>query len=306
MSMKRIKHLKHNNIDFVKWDKTINNSAYPFIFAESFFLNACSPNWEGLVFGDYEAVFPLTVKSKYTYRYLPQPLFAGQLGIFGKIDLEKEQAIYNYLIAHFKLIEIELNTGHQLKAEGVSQKKTFVVDYKKTRECNQNTKRNIKQAISLGLKVEQVSKKETMALSKKVLYPFLKNDLQISNKGLQTFTNILEAAIKQEKLLTLKVENKQQKVVALGHFIFNERYALYLKGTNTDKKDNSGSMHLLLNSAVDQFKREGRIFDFGGGSRAGIAGFFKGLGGVELEYPILKLNRLPLLVKLLKGKSKHT
>ena len=301
--MKKLRHLKHKDIDFVRWDKTINNSAFPSIFANSFFLNASSPGWEALVFGEYETVFPLTVKSKYTYKYLPQPLFAGQLGIFGKIDLEKEQIIYGYLLSHFKLIEIELNALHKLKAEGIGEKKTFVVDYTKKRVCNQNTKRNIKQAMALGLRVEQVSKKETLALSKNTLYPFLKNNLHISNSGLKTFTSIVESALKQDKLLTLKIVNKEHNVVGIGHFIYNENYALYLKGTNTDKKDNSGSMHLLLDFALEYFKQEGRLFDFGGGSRAGIAGFFKGLGGVELNYSTLKINKLPLLVKLLKGKT---
>lgn len=70
--MKLIK-LSHKEIDFEKWDKTILSSDLPLVFAQSFYLTATCPNWEALIMGDYESVFPLPVKSKFGFRYLPQP-----------------------------------------------------------------------------------------------------------------------------------------------------------------------------------------------------------------------------------------
>ena len=63
--MNQIKHIKHQNIDFEKWDKTILSSVYPLVFAQSFYLNATCPQWDALIIGDYESVFPLTYNTKF-------------------------------------------------------------------------------------------------------------------------------------------------------------------------------------------------------------------------------------------------
>lgn len=295
-------YIKHSNIDFVKWDKTVNTSAYPSIFANSFFLNSTSPGWDALVIGDYESVFPLTIKSKYRYTYLPQPLFTGQLGLFGKTNASIETLILDYLRSNYKLIEIELNANNHPKTEGIGLSKTHIINYNTVWEYNQNTKRNIKKAQTLGLKVEKAILPEILILSKKYLNPFLKEELGISREGLFLFNQLLEEAIKLNYLVTFKVIDEHKKIRALGHFIFNKYYALYLKGTNLDKKENSGSMHLLMDTAIHYFGDKSKLFDFGGGSKTGIANFFTGLGGKPLEYPTFKVNKLPYIVKLIKNK----
>jgi hypothetical protein len=99
------------------------HSQIPFVFAQSFYLNATCPNWDALVIGDYETVFPITYKTKFGYRYLPQPPFTSQLGTYGKVNLETEQQFYNYVIEHFNLIDVELNVSNQLQSEFISPKK---------------------------------------------------------------------------------------------------------------------------------------------------------------------------------------
>ena len=91
--------------------------------------------------------------------------------------------------------------------------------------------------------------------------------------------------------------DKQGIVKALGHFISNGKHTLYLKGTNFDKADNSGSMHLLMKHAIDYFADKSLLFDFGGGSKQGLANFYMGFGGQATTYSFLQANKLSWLIK---------
>ena len=70
--------------------------------------------WDALVLDDYEAVMPLTWKKKWSIRYLYQPPFTQQLGIFSR-SLSPEVLLPGFISAmkdHFRFAEIFLNYGH--------------------------------------------------------------------------------------------------------------------------------------------------------------------------------------------------
>jgi hypothetical protein len=296
-----IKQIAHSNIDFNKWDKTVLSSQFPLVFAQSFYLNATCPKWDALVIGDYESVFPLTHKTKLGFKYLPQPSFTSQLGVYGKVNDEIEILFYNYITKKYKLIEIELNASNKIKTKEISEKKTYIIDYNKEYKYNQNTKRNIKKAVDDGLSVKRVDVKECLSLSEKWIDPFLEFELKLSNQVIKTFNVLLKSSLKNHSLLTLKAVDKKDNIKAIAHFVFNTKHALYLKGTNFDKKENSGSMHLLIDVAIKHFDGKVHFFDFGGGASVGLSGFYQGLGGSPLCYSYLKVNRLPQLLNKLKG-----
>jgi hypothetical protein len=178
-----LKHIKHSELDLKKWDRCVNNSEWPSLFALSFYLNSVCPGWEALVKGDYEAVFPITKKRKFGYTYLPHPPFTGQLGLFGKFNKETEKEVLSFLQVNFRLVEIELNCKHRLEDALYTDKCTHVIDYSKPFEYNENTKRNIKRAIKSSLEVEVIEDKTLLSLSKKYLDPFITGTLKIDHYG---------------------------------------------------------------------------------------------------------------------------
>ncbi len=296
-----LKHIKHRDINFIKWDKAILASEIPTVFAQSYFLNATSPGWDALVINDYETVFPLTWKRKWGYSYLPQPYFTGQLGAFGKVNMESETLFYKYIIKKYRLIEIELNASNHLESKYNQPKNTFVIDYKNGFSFNQNTKRNTAKAIASDMTVKEVVPQEIVALSEKVLNPFLAGDLKLPDKEIARFRNLLHNCISAGSIHTFKTVDKENTVKAIGHFVYNSKYVVFLKGTNVDKAENSGSMHLLISCAIEFFEKKCDCFDFGGGSlNEGLAGFYKGLGGLQRDYHFLRINNLPWILKVLK------
>lgn len=298
-----ITRLQHQDIDFKKWDQTILSSATPFVFAQSFYLNATCPQWDALIIGDYESVFPLTHKTKFGFTYLPQPPFTSQLGVFGKVNLEIEQLFFNYITQHYKLIDVELNISNKIVSEFITSKNTYILNYQSEYKFNQNTKRNINKAIENGFIVKQVEDKDIISLSQKHLNPFLEGEVNLTKVTVALLDDLLNNSIESKTLYTFKVLDKNQTIKALGHFICNGKHALYLKGTNFDKADNSGSMHLLMKHAIEFFSDRATFFDFGGGSKQGLANFYMGFGGQASTYSFLQVNRLPRLIKFIKNKK---
>lgn len=302
--MSELKYIKHNDIDFNKWDAVILSSQVPFVFAQSFYLNATCPQWDALVIGDYESVFPITRKTKFGYHYLPQPSFTSQLGAYGKLSDEIEKTFFDYIFKQFSLIEIELNVTNKIRSEFISPKNTFTLNYPESNKPNQNTKRNIAKANENGFKVEQVSDKESFLLSQKLLSPFLSETLGLSASAIEAYDRLIKNAAEKVYLYSFKVVDPKNEIKAFAHYICNGKHALFLKGTNFDRADNSGSMHLLMQYAIDFFRDKAVFFDFGGGSNAkGLADFYKGFGGEIMEYSFLRVNRLPWLIKLVKNKK---
>ncbi|MBK6984691.1 MAG: hypothetical protein IPH32_07995 [Bacteroidetes bacterium] len=268
-----ITRIQHQDIDFKKWDQTILSSATPFVFAQSFYLNATCPQWDALIIGDYESVFPLTHKTKFGFTYLPQPPFTSQLGVFGKVNLEIEQLFFKYITQHYKLIDVELNISNKIASEFITPKNTYILNYQSEYKFNQNTKRNINKAIENGLIVERVEDKDVISLSQKYLNPFLEGEVNLTKATVALLDDLLKNSIESKTLYTFKVLDKNQMIKAMGHFICNGKHALYLKGTNFDKVDNSGSMHLLMKYAIEFLADKSTFFDFGGGSKQGLANF---------------------------------
>jgi len=295
--------IQHQDIDFKKWDQTILNSSTPFVFAQSFYLNATCPQWDALIIGDYESVFPLTHKTKFGFTYLPQPPFTSQLGVFGKVSLEIEQLFFKYITQHYKLIDIELNISNKITSKFITPKNTYILNYQSEYKFNQNTKRNINKAIDNGLIVERVEDKDVISLSQKYLNPFLEGEVNLTKTTVALLDDLLKNSIESKTLYTFKVLDKKQTIKALGHFICNGKHALYLKGTNFDKADNSGSMHLLMKHAIEFFADKATFFDFGGGSKQGLANFYMGFDGQVSTYSFLQVNRLPRLIKFIKNKK---
>lgn len=296
-----INRLQHSEIDFLKWDTTILKSTIPFVFAQSYYLNATCPNWEALIIGDYESVFPLTQNTKFGISYLYQPPFTPQLGVYGKINTQIEETFFNYLSSHFKFIDIELNASNTFISKEHSKKTTYFIDYKNGYQLNQNTKRNITKAVELNLTFERIFDSDIIDLSKSYLNPFLSKTLNLSQATIQKFEILLKEAIQNHALYSFKVVDRNNNVKAIAHFISNGKHTVYLKGTNFDKSENTGSMHYLTHSAIQFFENRSLYFDFGGGSKESLATFYKGFGSLPLDYNVLKFNKLPWLLKLFKN-----
>ena len=86
-----IKVLHHTQIDSVKWnDCLLKVEDASFYALYEYLTSICE--WEAIVLDngvDYELIVPLPFKKKFCLKYLYQPFFCQQLGVYSKIVLEQ-------------------------------------------------------------------------------------------------------------------------------------------------------------------------------------------------------------------------
>ncbi|WP_297814294.1 hypothetical protein [uncultured Polaribacter sp.] len=104
-----IQYIKRKDLDILKYDACIENSVQSRIYGFSWYLDIVADHWDVLVLDDYEAVMPIPWKSKYGIKYIGQPYFCQQLGVFSKERLTKE--IQEEIIKKIpkKFVKVSLN-----------------------------------------------------------------------------------------------------------------------------------------------------------------------------------------------------
>ena len=107
-----VRYLRRREIEIRRWDECIINAVNPLVYGRSFYLDEMAAGqWDALVLDDYNAVMPLTWRSKFGIRYLYQPAFTQQTGIFSAqlIPSSIVETFLRQLDRHFRFAEIYLN-----------------------------------------------------------------------------------------------------------------------------------------------------------------------------------------------------
>ena len=107
-----IRFVSYSDVDKKKWDNCIRFARNGLPYAYSWYLDSVCEYWDGLIYKDYEAVFPLTWNKKFGISYMYQPFFAQQLGVFSPESLTKDliDGFLDKIPTDFKLVDIQLNT----------------------------------------------------------------------------------------------------------------------------------------------------------------------------------------------------
>ena len=111
-----ISFVKRAALDVEKYDSCIENSIQSRIYAFSWYLDIVADHWDVLVLNDYEAVMPLPWKQKFGLKYITQPYFCQQLGIFSveKISKEIQLQFIKKIPLQFLKVALVLNSQNML------------------------------------------------------------------------------------------------------------------------------------------------------------------------------------------------
>ncbi len=304
-----IRYLKNNEINKEKWDTCISTSPQSLVYAESWFLDIVSPDWEALVEDDYSSVFPLTKRKKIGINYLFQPYFTQQLGLFNAAGDISEVTLRAFLLTipkKFRLIEIQLNSSNIINHVDtffIRNKLTHVLNlsdsFEKINEnYSENLRRNIKKAKHSEI---NISKKN---LFKDVIELFRQNRglkiNNISNSHYKTLLTLLEKAESKNKLDCRRMINTNGKLIAGVIFLKSKHsYILLFSATDNEAKE-TGAMSLLIDSFIQDHSKEDVFLDFEGSMDANLARFYKSFGSKEIVYLQILKNDLPIIIRWLK------
>ena len=311
----KILHLRHNQIDRIKWDATIAQSLCDLPYAYSWYLDVVCPMWEALATEDYAYVMPLPLKKKWGISYLIHPIWVQQLGIFSAHEvtteiLEAFRRRIPYLMYDFNVNY--LNKGCLSNCSSV--KTNLIIPHNKDTDTirkgyNSNTKRNISKAQKVGLRIGEAGVEEFVSLWKSE-NTTMRWDLHF------TIQSLVEAAFSQFSILSPKAQRpsvlnsqfqsrlfgvyKDDKLIAaLFGMQTRERFIYLIPVSNQAGKEHS-AMFLLVDYILENICcQQGLVFDCEGSMIEGVARFYRGFGAEEQFYASISRCRPQWLVKIL-------
>lgn len=294
-----IRWAKRSEIDDALWNQTIAQSPHSLPYAYTWYLDAVSKSWSAIIAGNYEAVLPLPYLSKLGIKYLYQPYYCQQLGVFFNTSWNTDLAeqMVQLAVQKFPL------THYQLHAECAPLKDTFTLSERKNlllplsspfpelkKNFSENHSRNINKAAKAGL----VFVPDNAATDFENFY--LTNiDRQKENftpKHEAHFKKLCRALLNHNMAQFAAVKNNAGEwlsAVLLIHHI-NRKIALINCSTAEGKK--KGAAHFLFSQLLFQYAGQDKWFDFEGSSISSIARFYEGFGAQPETYYLLKQHLL--------------
>lgn len=298
-----IQYVRQDQIDTTKWDCCIDNAHNGFIYGYSYYLDAMSKNWDALIMNDYEAVMPLTWNKKFGIRYLYQPPFTQQLGIFSSEQLSGDtiNIFLNHSKQHFQFGEIGLNFEN--KIDGGLARNNFILSLNKNYlaiESNYNSdlKKNLRRAQKKELVYTKSNNFELTIELFKGLYS--KNLPSLKSESFELFKNVCQQVAERESLLLREVKDIENNLLSTAIFFQDKkRIYLILSATPPDGRA-ADAQHFLIDNLIREFENCPLLLDFEGSSIPSIAYFNQRFGAKNQSYYFVKWNNLPWPLKLFK------
>jgi hypothetical protein len=300
-----IKYLKHNQVDFKKWDDCIRNSINGNLYGFTWYLNIVSKGWDALILDDYVAVMPLTHKKKSGIPVVIQPFFAQQLGVFS-IKANSPEMIAAFIDAippKFKYILYNLNkynNYHEIHRKNHNFELDLIFPHDQlVKKYNENTRRNIGKAKQSKYSIEsnKCSVEEFIRLVKNNVGVKVEN---LPQKEYQKISKIIEIALEGKFGEIISINNQDNHIMAAVFFVFSHKKAIYLFAASTEEGKEKRAMFILIDEFIKKYSEKNLILDFEGSNLEGLARFYQGFGAIDCEYITIKKNRLPFPLKFFK------
>lgn len=286
-----IRYIYHKDLDKKQWDSCIENSQNETIYAYSDWLDRVADHWDALVMDGYSAVMPLIHKKKYGLKYIYQPFFTQQSGVFSKHDIDADllQKFIKAIPRKFIRVRMNLNRSCTFNLKGVTLQPNYVMDLSKPylelfKLFAVNTKRNI-------LKAEANQPVLSFNILPVDFVAFKKENakLPISDKTWLYLTKLLEFYDSRGKLKIFGATENDRLTSAIC-FLFSKKRVYYLVSANNQRGMETAASFFLVNSFIQQMAGSPIILDFEGSKIEGVARFFKGWGAVNEPYGTYKRN----------------
>ena len=315
-----IRYIGPGEVDRAQWDALLMQAPNGLIYGLSWYLDIVSPNWEALVKeerGRYVAVLPLPVRRKFGLRYLKQPLFAQQLGLFytqGSPPTSADWAeIGELLHQHFRVItQYAFNTGNtellgagQPGLKGVACTTYYLpmqpaypqllAGYKPNRRWRLN------QARRRGLHIEPSTDIDLMV---KI---FAENTASriygvIGEAYEYRILRALYAAATQRGLAHMwQARAASGEVVAMGLLFSFNNQLIYIFNCSTLSGKTAGAISMLLDELFRTYAGQALVFDFEAPEVPNVAHFYSSFGPVPTAFLAISANRLPWPVRQLRA-----
>jgi hypothetical protein len=274
------------------------------IYGRSFYLDAMAAGqWDALVLEDYQAVMPLTWRSKAGIRYLYQPAFTQQTGIFSRLPTTSSlvDAFLLQLGRHFRFAEIFLNYGNEHPS--LQKHINFTLPLKDSYErlsggYKENLVRNLKKPAVSAL--DYLKEIDFRIALQNYRQEYATRNTGTKGEDYRNFEKLCLFAQKQGMLLTRAVTDRSQQVLASALLFQDARRLFLLLFTTLAEGRRVDAGHFLIDRLVREWAATDLVLDFEGSDHPGVARFYGSFGGFDQPYFFYRHNQLPWPIRWLK------
>jgi hypothetical protein len=299
-----IRFLQQSEIDPQKWDQCLSVSTNGLIYGYSFYLNQVAKNWSGLVLNDYEAVMPLPWNRKYGIRYLYQPAFAAQLGIFSTSPISPAlvTAFIDHCKKNFRFCEMPMNPANALPDLPVRM--NYILDIQKSyeqirKDYRKDMIQHLKSTGADTLTYNQTTDYPSVIALYKDLYG--KRFPQVTETDYDRFSDLCKDLFQRKLSILREVKDKNSETLLASGIFFMDGKRIYniMSVTSAEGRQKLANPY-LFDQLIQEYSGGNLILDFEGSEIAGIAEFYRKFGSHPEPYPFLRFNRLPFPFRLWK------
>lgn len=299
-----IHFLQHKMIDKSQWDNCIRNAANGNLNAFSWYLDIVSPDWCALVEGHYENVFPLPVSSRAGIKYIMQPYFTQQLGLFSRSISSKTKLteFLNCIPSGYKYIDINLNTSNHLQLSGhtaamINLELDLKSDYSKIAFGYQNNlQRNLRKAFQNKLSiVKNVSPELLISLFRANKGQDLKH---LNDNNYFLMRRIAYESIQKGLGEIWGAFDEFNQLVAGILWVNSHQKSIFLFSALSETGKKLNAMPWLIDAFIRQNAGKSQILDFEGSNDDGLARFYSSFGAQKIIYQRYVRNSLPTAFRI--------
>ena len=292
-----LKLVQRKEIQEEKWDRLIAESPAETIYPYCWYLDAVAENWSALIVDDYRFGMPVVWKKKAGMKYIYQPFYTQQLGVFSREYVEPAliQQMLKILYKKFRFAGMNFNAKNLVGEEKpftVEDKSNYVMSLNQDYDTHykgfsSNAKRNIKKSIEFSEQVERNLPVEELVRLKR------ENDvIKRKEADYRWLVKILEN-IRQNDAGKIYAIRKESEISAAAFFAFSKTRGIYLLSASSQTGKEQRGMFRIVDTFIQDYAGSGMILDFEGSNIPSVARFFGGFGAQADIYQSVSFNRLP-------------
>lgn len=277
-----IHYVKRKELHVEKYDDCIASSIQSRIYAFSWYLDIVADHWDVLVLNDYEAVMPLPWRKKYFLKYITQPFFCQQLGIFSteSISVDLQEKMIQHIPKKFMKVTLNFNSENFLTSN-MTVKTNYLLGIHNTfeenfKKFNNNRKRDFKKAGESLLTFE-----ENIEINEFLDFYLLNDPFYSKYPSMKiVLQNILN--LNPSVIQCFGVKSKEILIACV--LILNDGTRMtYLAPVSNDLGKEKGAPTFLIAEIIREYNNT-YMLDFEGSMIDGVARFYGSFGAKEERY----------------------
>lgn len=244
---------------------------------------------------------PLTVSRKMGISYLSQPAFSQQLGIIGPMDFPDDVVLKFIILASSKFSFLEINLNFKNEYTMGKEKCNLVLDLGQSFEKIKSGFRKdlINKAVKAKLELEETDNyQNALEFLRKSYSERLPH---VTDRHFRNLSEVCEQIKDTSNLIVKRVLSRNGSLLANALFFRDEKRIYYIMSATIPEGRKLAANAFLIHEVIKEFSCSKYIFDFEGSSIPSINFFFRKFNPVEENYPVVRINNLPPVIKKIKS-----